>query len=250
MPRNLLLLAALLVAVSAAIAPASDRQDRLIAPDELPVFRAVGRLNVAGARFCTATLVSPVEIVTAAHCLFHPRTGARVPVSEMRFVAGLYREAHAALRTVEAAAVPAGFVLETGSPGRSIQRDFALLRLSEPIALPEATPFPAGVPNLPEALAIVGYSRERPFAPSRVEPCRSLGQRGNVVALSCRISFGASGAPVIDTTGGGVRIAAIASAIGRTADDGHAATFAVRIGPQEIEALRRQIDGQAAGNSD
>ena len=55
--------------------------------EEALAFHGVGRLNIAGSRFCTATLIAPDVIVTAAHCLFHPQTGKRVPESELRFVA-------------------------------------------------------------------------------------------------------------------------------------------------------------------
>jgi protease YdgD len=238
--------AALVLVLSAFAAGASDREDRLLDPEEARAYRAVGRLNVAGSRFCTAALIAPREIVTAAHCLFHPRTGQRVPVSEMRFVAGLYREAHASLRRVEAAAVPVDFELETEAPGDSIARDIALLRLAAPVGAGDATPLPVGVAGQPRDLSIVGYSRERAEAPSIVERCLPLGQRGGVLALSCRITFGASGAPVIDTRGDGNRIFAIASAIARNTPDRHSATFVVRVDPSDLVSLRRDLDRQAA----
>ena len=46
----------------------------MLEAEEAVALRGVGRLNVAGTRFCTATLISETVIVTAAHCLFDPRT--------------------------------------------------------------------------------------------------------------------------------------------------------------------------------
>ena len=45
--------------------PESGAERRMLLPEEAVTFRAVGRLNVAGSRFCTATLVSPTEVLTA-----------------------------------------------------------------------------------------------------------------------------------------------------------------------------------------
>ena len=67
------------------------QERRPLGDEEGRAFLAVGRLNVAGRRFCTATLIEPAVIVTAAHCLFHPRTRARVPLAEFRFAAGYRR---------------------------------------------------------------------------------------------------------------------------------------------------------------
>ena len=53
----------------------------MLGPEEAAAYRGVGRLNIAGTRFCTATLIAPAVVLTAAHCLFHPRTGARVPAA-------------------------------------------------------------------------------------------------------------------------------------------------------------------------
>jgi protease YdgD len=236
----------LLLTLTAIAASAAGREDRLLGPAEARAYRAIGRLNLAGARFCTAGLISPREIVTAAHCLFHPVTGLIVPVSEMRFVAGLNRGKHAALRGIEAVAVPADFVLETARPGASIHRDFAVLRLDAPIGSSEATPLAVGVAGLPRDLAIIGYSRERAQAPSIIDRCLTIHQQGEVLALSCRITFGASGAPVIATIAGASRIYAIASAIAQSAPDRHEATLVVRIDPAQIEALRRELDRKAA----
>jgi V8-like Glu-specific endopeptidase len=52
---------------------ADDPRGRLD-PDKLP-WRAVGKLQVASLnirQFCTATLVGPSMVLTAAHCAFNP----------------------------------------------------------------------------------------------------------------------------------------------------------------------------------
>ena len=91
--RRLLALAPLLLVAAATVAAVAQEapERRILSGEEGAAYAGVGRLNIAGRRFCTATLVEPSVVATAAHCLYHPRTGARVPVSELRFVAGFRR---------------------------------------------------------------------------------------------------------------------------------------------------------------
>jgi V8-like Glu-specific endopeptidase len=55
------------------LASAAGAQDaperRMLEAGEAAAFQAVGRLNIAGNRYCTATLNAPDLIVTPAHCL-------------------------------------------------------------------------------------------------------------------------------------------------------------------------------------
>ena len=95
---------------------------------------AVGRLNIAGTRFCTATLIEPAVVVTAAHCLFHPRTQARVPMREIRFVAGLRRGEVAAVRRAVKAVTQPDFAFDGMASYAGVRADLALVELDEPVA--------------------------------------------------------------------------------------------------------------------
>lgn len=51
-------------------------------------WRAVGRLNSRLGGHCTATVIAPNRVLTAAHCLWNKRTRAYLPPQSLHFVAG------------------------------------------------------------------------------------------------------------------------------------------------------------------
>ena len=183
--------------------------------DEAAAFRGVGRLNIAGARFCTATLISPVVVVTAAHCLYHPRTGARVADDELRFVAGYRVREWAAVRRVTATAVDPAYAFEARATYAGVGADLAIGRLDRPV--PESVlPFATGDIADGPPLSIVSYAQDRPNAPSIETPCAIVERTGDLVfALDCGVNFGASGSPLFQGEGGEHRLVGVVSAMGR-----------------------------------
>ncbi|MFN3615204.1 MAG: trypsin-like serine peptidase, partial [Rubrimonas sp.] len=116
---------ALGVLLTAATVQADNR--RPLSDAEAHDWRGVGRLNIAGKRFCTATLIAPDVAVTAAHCLFNPRTRNTVALSELRFVSGLRNGGNAGARRVVAAAVPDDYRSDGRASLDRIRSDVALL---------------------------------------------------------------------------------------------------------------------------
>ena len=85
--RRAALLAAL--AVMAAVAGPSQAGSRLMLPEaQQAEWLAVGRLNVSGQGYCTATLIAPDMVMTAGHCVVDRRTGRPVEAANIRWEKG------------------------------------------------------------------------------------------------------------------------------------------------------------------
>ncbi len=176
----------------------------------------VGRLNIAGNRHCTATLIARDLVLTAAHCLYNPQSGRRAPPEEIRFVAGLRRDDYAALRGVAALAVPPDYDFAAEPDLAEVRHDLAMLRLDAPVAASEALPVPEGAWPGGGSVAVVGYGRDRAQAASIRADCPVLGAEDGLAVLGCTVTLGVSGAPVLAGTGAGRRIVAIVSAMGES----------------------------------
>jgi hypothetical protein len=241
------LIAAAILAV-AAQPGAHAEGSRLLGEAEALSWRGVGRLNVAGLRFCTATLISETRVVTAAHCLHHPRTSARVPLDELRFVAGLRLGDFAASRRIAHAAIPDGYTHRREADPGPLRDDIALLELASPIGAERATPFQLGAPpEGPEPLTLVSYSRSRPHAPSIESPCHVRSASPLILAVDCAVTFGASGAPVFVERAGQTQLSAVIAAMAR-APDGAPVALAVSVAPA-IAALEAKLQAARSASA-
>jgi V8-like Glu-specific endopeptidase len=207
--RALALLAALLLAAPAA----GEGGRRMLTEAEAPAWAAVGRLNVAGRRFCTATLITDRHALTAAHCLYNPRTRAPVAAAEFRFLAGLGPDGHARVRMVTRLAAPPDYRYDPRPAYAQVALDLAVVELDPPFGPDEARPFALDrTPGWDAPGPVVSYARDRAFAPSIEATCPVRAADEGVAALVCDVEQGASGSPVFRTAGGAPVILGVVSA--------------------------------------
>lgn len=190
----------------------------LIAPAWAEPVPAAGRIEYPGSLgTCSAALVSPDVILTAAHCAVEdgPKTG-------WIFRTGDGPEGHE-FRITNTVRHP---FYDEDQPITSwkYRFDIAAARLAEPVPGWIATPFDIGGPaEVDERLFIISWRRMDGPRP-RQRACRVIPGVHGLVTMACPVRGGESGAPVLRVTDEGVELVAVVSS--RTQIDGHPVAMA------------------------
>lgn len=200
-------------------------------------WEAVGRLEIKGQAFCTGALIDESTVLTAAHCLFDPATGARVPLDEIQFLAGWRSGRASAYRRVRKAVAHPDYAYSDPSNADRVRNDVALIELQHPIRNTTIRPFETDMRPLPGArVGVVSYAHNRSEAPSLQETCAVVSRQEGILVLSCSVDFGASGSPVFSFgTDGTPRIVSVVSA--KAAADGKPVSLGTAL-QEPVEVLR------------
>jgi protease YdgD len=236
---------------------------RLDTGDESRGWDAVGRLNMGKRSFCTGALIAPNLVLTAAHCLFDSKTGARINPDQIEFLAGWRNGRAAAYRGVKHAVAHPEYVYGGGDKLTRVSFDVALLELDQPIRMPSIHPFETDLtPETGDEVGVVSYAKDRSEAPSLQQVCHVLNKDEKLLVLSCNVDFGSSGAPIFSIRNGVARVVSVVSskadydgsevALGTSLQGplvALRATLAAESSPfQKVDAALRDLES-GAGNS-
>lgn len=211
--RVLSAVAAVWLVLAAGPAAADTALKALATGDQSRGWEAVGRLNLGDAGFCTATLIAPDVVLTAAHCLYDKTTAQRFPIGKLQFLADWRMGRAAAYRGVKRVVISPDYVYSSGDKLARVSHDLALVELDQPIRLPSIRPFDVGSGTVPgDTVGVVSYAQDRADAPSLQRSCKVIDARQGFFVLSCDIDFGSSGAPVFSMRDGVAQIVSVVSA--------------------------------------
>jgi protease YdgD len=203
-----------LVIVAAAAAHAEDRRVP-VDPNE-PPWNAIAKVQSNTAQHCSGVLVAPSVVVTAAHCLYNPRTRAMLQPVSLHVLFGYQRAQYRWHRQVARVTVGPGF---DGTTGRPQPGDWARLELTEAVPVTPLPLFDGGVGS-GLAVALAGYNQDRAQLLMADLACHvlqvaTLSGRASFVFHDCEGTHGTSGGPLLTKRDGGWRVVAINIAASR-----------------------------------
>ncbi len=236
------LLASVILVAGAAGAEPNSGLDELSTREDLRGFEPVGRVDVENGGFCTGTLIADDLVLTAAHCVLKP-DGTPVDAARITFRAGFSHGISLAEVPVARTIADPAYRNASPAPVEMIERDVALLQLASPIPSSVISPFAVARPGTGDEVSVVSYAEGREEALSWQRVCKVMGREDRLIAFDCDVTFGSSGAPVLDRSGYRAKIVSIISAGGEM--DGKAIAFGMEL-PDRVDELKAALgEGQS-----
>jgi protease YdgD len=208
------LVAALTLSIFATAAQGADR--RVPVDPNAPPWNAIAKVQTNIGAHCSGALIAPSVVLTAAHCLYNPRTRALLQPVSLHVLFGFERDEYRWHRRVARIAVGPDF---DGARGPAQPGDWARLELTETVPVTPLPLFEGGVAS-GIAVALAGYNQDRAQLLMADLDCRilrvaALPRGAAFVFHDCAATRGTSGAPLLTRHEGGWAVIALNIAASR-----------------------------------
>jgi protease YdgD len=207
-----------LFAAAVAILLPSARADERRTPVDptRPPWASIVRVQSNIGSRCTGVLIAPATVLSAAHCLYNPRTRAFLQAISLHVLLGYERGEYRFHRLVDRFSIGRATGPGKGSPAT----DWARLELSEPVPS-TIVPLPIAdvMPRAGMLVSLAGYNQDRTevlLADISCHVVRTLAQPGGTLLVhDCAATRGTSGGPLLLKQDGGWAVLGINLAAGR-----------------------------------
>lgn len=188
---------------------------------------AIGRIQTELGERCTGFLIGPSTVLTAAHCLYYPRSRHYLQPSSVHFVTGYALGAFTGHARAVSFRVGPGY--EPEKEWATAGADWAVLTLDTPLGANGRVLKLLAAPIAPrQQVVLAGYGQDREELMEADMACTVSGWIGDsgdrdLMRHSCSGTSGTSGGPVLMKQGAGWVVVGLQIA----AEQGHSAGLAV-----------------------